>query len=908
MGSLRAGLASLVIVSLAGCFDPTSDKFDGGGLLADTLAISPSVLTLPKGTEAQLTLTLTPPAGASRDVTADGTWTVEPAGIVTVTGGKVKAVAAGQATVLGKVGEQKAHALITVPTATVESLALDPALADTAMGGTVQLSAVATMSDQSRLDVTASTTFTASPPDVVTVEVGGVVKALKAGKATITGTAAGKTATSIVTVRDAKLLAIVVKPQTITLPINGIVQLRAEGTYDDGLTADVTLAATWTSSSASVSIDTNGKATAKSAGSADVTATYGGFTAQGTVNVTSATLSSLTVSPASLNLPVGGSGQLTVEGRFSDGSTVDFTEQAVWSSSVPANISVSNAPGSKGKVGGLNAGSAQVSARFGAITSASTVTATASVLTSISLTPAPATLVEEATLQFTAKGTYSDGTVADVTSLASFSSLSGAILNVTPSGKATGISPGTTQVLCVLGGVMAQVQVTVTANPVLYVAVLPGTINVQAGGTFQLRAMARRADNSLRDVTELATWGTTNATFATVSDATGTRGLLRGVGNGSTQAEATFQGLKGTATVTVAAPTVVAMSVNPPAMRQPVGFHFVSASLAMSDGTTQEVGGTAQWSSSNTSVAEVTVYDGYAYIEAKMPGSAVITATQGAHSANCQLTVTDATLTQIQISPSSGTLQLGATQRLTATGIYSDFSTVNLTYYGTWSSSVPAVAGVDNSEFSYDRGMVTALSAGTTVVSMNYQGVTSSVTLVVSPATLSRIQVAPFQPRIPVGFETYLRATGIYSDNTTRDLSYEVAWTSSASGIASMDPYGRLTPHQAGAATIRATYSGVTGSTDVTITNATLTGITITGGNVTLAPQAEQFLHAMGTFSDGSSFEVSWYVTWLSSTPAVADVRNDYPYNGQLKGLTAGSTAVTAIRGGVQSSITVTVQ
>jgi hypothetical protein len=447
----------------------------------------------------------------------------------------------------------------------------------------------------------------------------------------------------------------------------------------------------------------------------------------------------------------------------------------------------------------------------------------------------------------------------------------------------------------------------VSPNPFLYGTVLPGNITLQPTKQSQLRAMARRADNTLRDVTELAVWTTTNATFATVSDSTGSKGLARAVSQGSASIEATFQSLKGSATVNISAPTIVAMSVNPPSLRMPVGFQYLSATLAMSDGSTQEVGDTAVWSSSDPSIAAVTVYQGYPYVEGKVPGVVTITATKGANTANCVVTVTNATLTQIQITPATSTLQLGASERFTATGVYSDFSTVNLTYYATWTSSSPAVAGVDNSEWSYERGKVTALTTGSTTISVTYEGVTGSQAITVSPATLTRIQVAPFAPSLPVGFETYMRATGIYSDNTTRDLSYEAAWTSSAPSTASVDPYGRLSPHQAGVTTIRATYSGVVGTTDVTVTNATLTSITITGGNQSIAVQDTQMLHAMGTFSDGSSFEVTWYVTWLSSTPAVADVRNDYPYNGQLKGLSQGSTVITAVRGQVQSTINVTV-
>jgi hypothetical protein len=93
----------------------------------------------------------------------------------------------------------------------------------------------------------------------------------------------------------------------------------------------------------------------------------------------------------------------------------------------------------------------------------------------------------------------------------------------------------------------------------------------------------------------------------------------------------------------------------------------------------------------------------------------------------------------------------------------------------------------------------------------------------------------------------------------------------------------------------------------VTVTNAVLQGIAVTPNMSSIAVGAELPFTATGTFSDQSSMDVTPYVTWISSNTAAADVSNAYPYNGQAKGLAAGSTTITAIRGGVTGTAGLTV-
>jgi hypothetical protein len=202
--------------------------------------------------------------------------------------------------------------------------------------------------------------------------------------------------------------------------------------------------------------------------------------------------------------------------------------------------------------------------------------------------------------------------------------------------------------------------------------------------------------------------------------------------------------------------------------------------------------------------------------------------------------------------------------------------------------------------------------AGTTTIDATFMGLTGSATMTVTTATLTRIQITPFAPTLPVGFVAQLTAIGIYSDNSTHDLTQLATWSSSASGIAGVSnaggTRGQVTPLAAGTATISATYQGITGTDDVTVSAATLTSIVVSPANSTLAVGASLQYLATGTFSDGSQMDVTSYVTWLSSDAAVADVSNATAGRGQAKAFAAGSTTISAVRGMVTGTTTLTVQ
>ena len=84
------------------------------------------------------------------------------------------------------------------------------------------------------------------------------------------------------------------------------------------------------------------------------------------------------------------------------------------------------------------------------------------------------------------------------------------------------------------------------------------------------------------------------------------------------------------------------------------------------------------------------------------------------------LTVTDATLVSIEVTPTDPSIVDGMTQQFTATGVYTDASTQDLTTQVTWASSDDEVATVSNAADS--KGLATAVGAGSTTVSATSGG------------------------------------------------------------------------------------------------------------------------------------------------------------------------------------------
>jgi hypothetical protein len=270
-------------------------------------------------------------------------------------------------------------------------------------------------------------------------------------------------------------------------------------------------------------------------------------------------------------------------------------------------------------------------------------------LTTVAVTPNPATLASGATQQLAAKATYNNGSTADVTSQVTWSSSNTAVATVNASGMLNAVAAGAATVTASMNGTNGTAGVTVTAiTPTLSsIAVTPASATFAVGATQQFKATGTYSDSSTSDITSTVTWAISNTATATINGS----GLATGVAGGSANVKATLQGVTGTAAFTVTpviTPTLVSIAVTPANASFAIGAtQQYTATGTYSDGSTANISATATWSIANTAVATINVSGLATGVAA---GSTSVQAALGGVSRSTPITVTIAPGTGVSVT------------------------------------------------------------------------------------------------------------------------------------------------------------------------------------------------------------------------------------------------------------------
>src|SRR5262249_20129150 len=153
------------------------------------------------------------------------------------------------------------------------------------------------------------------------------------------------------------------------------------------------------------------------------------------IQIGAATLTSIALTPLGPTIAKGQTQQFTATGTYSDGTTANLSSQVTWSSGTQSVATISGT----GLATGVGVGSSAITAMLGGVTTpADTLTVTAPILSSIALNPTNPTIAKGNTQQFTATGTYSDGTTADITNQVTWNSGTTGVATISPTGLATG--------------------------------------------------------------------------------------------------------------------------------------------------------------------------------------------------------------------------------------------------------------------------------------------------------------------------------------------------------------------------------------------------------------------------------------------------------------------------------------
>ena len=176
-------------------------------------------------------------------------------------------------------------------------------------------------------------------------------------------------------------------------------------------------------------------------------------------------------------------------------------------------------------------------------------------LVSITVTPANASLQAPASQQFTATGAFSDASTKDITKSVSWTSSDTSKATIQNSGLATVVAAGSVTIAAASDGKTGTATLAITAPTLTSVDVSPLNPTIAANGTQQFFANARYSDNSLQDVTQNATWTSSDPNVATVQS-TGQQnpGLAMGVAAGTATITAAFNGTSNSTSLTVTIP------------------------------------------------------------------------------------------------------------------------------------------------------------------------------------------------------------------------------------------------------------------------------------------------------------------------------------------------------------------
>lgn len=336
------------------------------------------------------------------------------------------------------------------PAAQLLSIVVDPANLSVTRGTTIQFKATGKFSDNTARDITSSVTWRSSNKKIVTISPTGTATAgVRQGTAVVTAALGGKSGYVKLAVTVPNLVSITITPSEPYLSQGMPQQFTATGNYSDNTTQDITSSATWTSSNTKiVYVKPSGLATARSRkGTASVTASFGGQRGSVKLAVTMRALASITVNPADPSIDRGAALQFTAAGNYSDKTTQDLTSSVQWSSSDTTVAAIDPAGLLKA---GMKSGTTTITASFKNKTGSAVLTV-APKLISVVVTPIDMSIRQRAVLQFKAKGVFSDGSVLDLTSAATWTSGAPAIVAVNAQGLATGYGLGRATVTATYG-------------------------------------------------------------------------------------------------------------------------------------------------------------------------------------------------------------------------------------------------------------------------------------------------------------------------------------------------------------------------------------------------------------------------------------------------------------------------
>lgn len=446
-----------------------------------------------------------------------------------------------------------------------------------------------------------------------------------------------------------------------------------------------------------------------------------------------------------------------------------------------------------------------------------------------------------------------------------YESLFPAVATVDDKGLVTPKAVGQATIKATVDGRTAQASIKVL-DRVTRVVVTPANDQVAINQTRAMVATVTGASGQSiggRNVT----WRSSNTSVATVNS----QGIVSGIALGTVTITASVEldAVDGSTSVTVINIPVASVALAPSSPQILRLGSVLQVTATPRDVNNNPITGrTVTWSSSNTTIATVS---STGLVTPLSVGPVSISAeVDGRISPSLPVTVTEVPPKSVTLAPDTVALQTSGTRVLTPTVIDSLNRTVtNLTNrLVVWSSSAPAVASVSST------GTVTALTAGTTRVSLTVDGLKSNDVIVNVTDQVVAVQITPsIFPPMRVGGTLQLTAQALNNQNQPIP-GKTITWTSLNPAVATVSSTGLVTGVSVGNATITASVDQRSASVNVNVTPVPIGTVTLVPSNDTLAGGDQKQYNPVVTDSAGRPVTnlANRQVTWNSTNIPVASV------------------------------------
>ena len=593
---------------------------------------------------------------------------------------------------------------------------------------------------------------------------------------------------------------------------------------------------TWASTNIAVTtVNPSGVVTAVSEGSTSITATSEGQTGLAAIMVTPIPVASVTLTLAASSITVGANTQATATTKDANGNVL--TGRAVtWASSNTAIATVSTS----GLVTALAAGNSNITATSEGQTGSATITVIPIPVASVSVTLAASSIIVGGTTQANATTKDANGNVLTGRAV-TWASSNTAIATVSTSGLVTALAAGNANITATSESQSGSATVTVTPIPVASVSVTLAASSITVGANTQATATTKDANGNVL-TGRAVTWASSNTAIATVS----TSGLVTAVAAGNANITATSEAQSGSAAITVTLQPVASVSVTGRTALVVADTTTLVATPLSSSGQPL-AGRLVTWSSGTPTVATVSASG---LVTAVAAGTANIIATSEGQSGSATITVTPQPVASLSVTGKTA-LVVGDTTTLVATPRNASGQPLSGRVI-TWSSGTPTVATVSA------NGLVTAIAAGSAVITATTEGWFATLTVNVSaapPTTGIAVSV-----NSPVATNEFIFAVDGGGFGTTPQVSH-ITGTSMTSGSVTLGvPAGG--PYRVRVIAVDPRTSGT-----FPLMNATgkVEGVTVTAGAlstaaVTLA-QPTINITAPASVTPGQAVSITWTVT-----------------------------------------------